>query len=360
MSQMLQASLFDEAPSAMAEFPRTRYQGSKAKIADWIIGCTHHLKMDTVLDAFGGTGVVGYSFKKQGKNVVYNDVMTFNSIIGKALIENQMEILPDEVINRLLSAETQEHGTLIQDLYHDIFFTDEENQWLDQMVYKIGNMENEYQQAIAWFALLQSCIIKRPYNLFHRANLYVRMSNVKRSFGNKTTWDGDFRYYFRKFAQEANAAIFDSGKRALSLNQDALTIVPETYGIDAVYIDTPYISSKGVGTDYFDFYGFLEGMVHYDTWRENILPKYKHKPIKGKGDKTWTSKEEIYQSFDKLFRHFQQQTLIVSYRSDGIPSVEELLSLLKKYKSDVSSIYGKNYQYVLSPKQTKEILIIAQ
>jgi len=30
---------------------------------------------------------------------------------------------------------------------------------------------------------------------------------------------------------------------------------------DLVYIDTPYISAKGIGVNYFDFYHFLEGIV---------------------------------------------------------------------------------------------------
>jgi len=58
------------------------------------------------------------------------------------------------------------------------------------------NLEDEYEQAIAYFALFQACIIKRPYNLFHRKNLYVRMAKVKRSFGNKKTWDSSFEEMF--------------------------------------------------------------------------------------------------------------------------------------------------------------------
>ena len=42
-------------------------------------------------------------------------------------------------------------------------------------------MKNEKKQALAYFALFQSCIIKRPYNLFHRKNLYVRTKEMKRS-----------------------------------------------------------------------------------------------------------------------------------------------------------------------------------
>lgn len=77
--------------------------------------------------------------------------------------------------------------------------------------YVITNMnylDNEFEYAIAFFALSQSCIIKRPYNLFYRKNLYMRTSNVKRSFGNKKTWDTPFVDWFLKFVKEANHSIF--------------------------------------------------------------------------------------------------------------------------------------------------------
>ncbi len=48
------------------------------------------------------------------------------------------------------------------------------------------------KKAMFLWALFQSCISKRPYNLFHRKNLYVRTADVKRNFGNKTTWDKPF------------------------------------------------------------------------------------------------------------------------------------------------------------------------
>ena len=46
------------------------------------------------------------------------------------------------------------------------------------------------------------------------------------------------------------------------------TEVPGSY--DLVYVDTPYISSKGVGVDYLHFYHFLEGLTDYDNWKSRI------------------------------------------------------------------------------------------
>ena len=266
---MQQLSLFSEFEiQTKSKFPSTRYQGSKAKFVDWIWHEISHIPFHTVLDAFGGTGSVAYKLKDNGKAVTYNDILPFNAIIGKAIIENNSELLDESDVNFILEERpTIKYPTFIADNFKDIYYTDEENHWLDIVRYNISTIENEYKRAIAWFALFQSCIIKRPYNLFHRKNLYVRLMNVKRSFGNKKTWDTPFDIHFRTFVDEANHAVFNNGTNCLVLNQDALSIENR---YDLVYIDTPYINEKGVGVDYADFYHFLNGLVYYDNWKNLI------------------------------------------------------------------------------------------
>lgn len=343
------------------KFPQTRYQGSKSKILDWIWENIEDINFDTALDVFGGTGCVSYMFKQKGKNIIYNDLLKFNSIIGKALIENTTETLSeDDIVNILTRHSNIEYPTFIQDNFKDIFYLDEENKWLDMVVTNIKNIENEYKQSIAWFALFQSCIIKRPYNLFHRKNLYVRTSEVKRSFGNKKTWDTSFEQHFKNFVEEANNAVFNNNKDCISINYDALELPKDEYDIDLVYIDSPYVSGKGIGTDYVDFYHFLEGMVNYEVWNEMIITKLKHKPIIGRGKSVWTDKNEIHDAFDKLFRKYRDSIIVVSYRSDGIPSIDELMDIMRNYKDNVECVSSKEYKYALSVQKSKEVIIIGR
>ncbi|GAI40309.1 unnamed protein product, partial [marine sediment metagenome] len=129
---------------------------------------------------------------------------------------------------------------------------------------------------------------------------------------------------------------------------------------DLVYIDTPYISSKGVGVDYLEFYHFLEGLVKYNKWETLIDWKSKHLRIKH-GKSIWNDKNKIYQAFDTLFKKFADSILVVSYRSDGIPSDADLMSLLKKYKAKVIELNRKNYKYVLSNNgESQELLFVAE
>jgi len=338
-------------------FPSTRYQGSKLKLLDWIWANIQDLSFDTALDAFGGTGCVSHLLKSKGKQVAYNDILRFNHIIGLALIENDATTLSEEDVAFLLTRhEDTRYPTFIQDTFHDIYFTDDENRWLDMVITNIGNLDDGYKQAIAYFALFQSCIIKRPYNLFHRRNLYMRTSDVQRSFGNKTTWDTPFEVWFRQFVAEANSSIFSNGRHNVAINCDAFEI-PGQY--DLVYIDTPYISDRGVGVDYFHFYHFLEGIVDYDNWVHRIDYRSKHRKLKQKKS-AWTDKNRIHDAFDRLFEKFQDSILVVSYRDQGIPSPNELIALLKKHKGNVVEINGTEYKYVLSNGNSRELLFIAQ
>jgi adenine-specific DNA methylase len=151
-------------------FPTTRYQGSKNKIVKWIDYCVKDLSFKAVIDAFGGTGCcVGYMFKNKRKQVFYNDLLKFNYYIGLALIENSEIFLDDYDIDFILTRRQNiAYPSFISDAFKDIYFTDEENKWLDFVITNISSIDDKYKQALAYYALFQSCIIKRPYNLFHR------------------------------------------------------------------------------------------------------------------------------------------------------------------------------------------------
>lgn len=341
-------------------FPSTRYQGSKLKLCDWIKDETKDLMFETVLDAFGGTGCVSHTYKKMGKQVTYNDLLKFNYQFGKGLIENNNITLNNQDIQFLLREhENIEYKTTIQDNFKDTYFTDEENKWLDMIIANMNSLDNEYKFAVAFFALSQACIIKRPYNLFHRKNLYMRTSEVKRSFGNKKTWDTPFTDWFVKFVEEANNSIFDNGKQNKSMNLDAMDIT-NLSEYDLVYIDTPYISSKGSTVDYYGFYHFLEGILIYDDWEDNIDYKSKHHRLIPQKN-VWNDKKLITKEFDKLIDKYQDNKLVISYRSDGIPSREELEEIVNQYKTTVKvKTYG-NYKYALSKnKKSEELLFIGE
>jgi len=334
----------------------TRYRGSKKKIIDWIWDEIKEFNFDSCLDAMGGTGSVAYKLKVEGKKVTYNDYLKFNYLIGLALIENNNVKLTKTDMDFLLKKhDSIKYKTFIFDTFEDTYFTDEENQWIDMIIANIKSLKNKYKQAIAYYCLFQSCLIKRPYNLFHRKNLYIRFNDAKRSFGNKTTWDKPFEEHFRKFAKEVNECIFSNNRENKALNEDVFNL-PEDF--DLVYIDPPYIPQKGEIIDYRDAYHFLEGLTNYDDWESIIDKSRKHKPLK-KEYCVWNDKKNISEAFDNLIKKFRKSIIVISYRGDGIPSESEFISILKKYKENVKEVKAKDFKYALSKKDSKELLFVA-
>ncbi|MCM1029413.1 MAG: hypothetical protein NC342_07065 [Pseudoflavonifractor sp.] len=179
--------------------------------------------------------------------------------------------------------------------------------------------------------------------------------DVKRSFGNKKTWDTPFEAHFRNFVREANNAVFDNGEECNAINYDALNIDGK---YDLVYIDTPYINEKGVGVDYADFYHFLNGLVYYDDWANLIDFESKHRRLKRQYN-IWADNNNIINGFNQLIEHFKNSILVFSYRSNGIPSIENLVDILEKYNRDNELRYSCEIKYALSETRSKEVLIIS-
>jgi adenine-specific DNA methylase len=337
--------------------PKTRYQGSKYKLLDWLWQHLAELDFTTVLDAFGGSACVSHFLKGKGKAVTFNDILVANYLVGRGLVANNSEFLEQEDIAFILNRhDGTDYDDFIQRTFGDIYFTDDENAWLDTVAQNIPHLSTPNKQAIAYYALFQAAISKRPYNLFHRKNLYMRTSDVQRSFGNKTTWDKPFEEHFQGFAREANRAVFKGTHECRAYNMDALE-VPGSY--DLVYIDTPYINRRGCGVDYHGFYHFLEGLVDYRSWANKVDYGSKHRRLK-RVKSPWTDRKRISDAFHSLFERFADSILVVSYRSDGVPSPEELTALMRCFKSNVSlhTLKG-NYTYVLSTnRKSTEILVV--
>jgi len=342
----------------LGKFPQTRYQGSKQKLLPWIWDHVKDLGFSTCLDAFGGTGCVAYMLKTRGKRVTYNDALFSNAISATALLENRDVVLPPAEAAFL----TRRHDAIlypdfISKTFRDIYFTADEDGWIDTVRKNIALLDNKYKQAIAYHALFQACIVKRPYNLFHRANLYMRTSDVKRNFGNKTTWDKPFAEHFASFVAEANQAVFDGGIECKVLNRDIFELEND---FDLVYIDPPYMNKNGLGPDYYDFYHFLEGLADYENWPTRLDRRKKHLPLVAREKCIWLDTKRVLKAYDDLFGKFRSSILVVSYRTDGIPTPQQLVDLLRRHNKSVGNFSNKGYKYVLSSNgESKEALIVA-
>src|SRR5262245_56991742 len=103
------------------KIPSTRYSGSKRRFLGCIWENISDIKFDSALDVFGGTASVSLLFKQNGKRVHYNDILSFNQIIGTALIENSSTIVSENDLERVFSSSIRGRMKTIQRFYSDVF-----------------------------------------------------------------------------------------------------------------------------------------------------------------------------------------------------------------------------------------------
>lgn len=351
------------------KFPVTRYQGSKRKIVQWIYEKTKDLKFQTVLDGFGGSATVSYLFKKMGKQVTYNDKLRFNFIIGKALIENQdVKFLNEDLVTLKGKHGYVNYSNVIQRNFKEIYYLKNENRWLDLIAPNVVQMNHyhppvlDYKKAIAHYALFQACLIKRPYNLFHRKNLNIRTADVERNFGNKATWDRPFPFYLKKFIDEANSLVFDSRVECRSSNKSIFDLDELEY--DVVYLDPPYLRKNvsPTSSNYLSFYHFLEGLSMYHEWEHFIDYQKAHLPLKEIANQNDFTNANVKEKFEEMIYKFRRSKIILSYKKGGNPSVDYLIKLMKKIKGNATTA-SIQYSYALNKqngdaKFNREVLII--
>ncbi|MBF0097545.1 MAG: DNA adenine methylase [Magnetococcales bacterium] len=340
--------------------PSTRYQGSKRKFLPFIHKALARYDFKSCLDLFGGTGSVTHLMKRMGKNWIYNDIIKANTVIARALFTNEKVSLgKNELLSLFHARDGFFYDNVISEIYPEIYYTDTENNEVDIVTQNIHNLEDDVKKAEAFYCLFQAALIKRPYNLFHRANLHMRTKEVKRSFGNKVTWDKPFIHHMEKFYDELVEYRLNSfGSQGVILNKDAFHI---DCHCDLVYIDTPYSKSRNkTETNYFNFYHFLDALLLYNNIRVLHNSNYSHKPIYNPNRNWFDCKDEM-DALGRLFRKFYRSIVCLSYRSDGYPSVEMIKNSLSETHKNVI-VLETNGKYALSKKfeENSEVLVCGE
>ncbi len=305
-------------------YPSTRYMGSKNKLLPAINDIVNSLDVSSAFDVFSGTGCVAYQFKKIGLKVSTNDFLKFSYHFTHASIENNKEKLTDKDVSMLL-AKNRDRQSFIEDTFKNLYFTDEDNRFMDNLWVNIQLLDNEYKKSLAFSALFRACLKRRPRGVFaYTGNKYDDgRKDLKK----------DLKQHFSEAVAEWNNTVFDNGKSNKAYNSDIFKL--DIGHHDLVYLDPPYFSLKS-DNDYTRRYHFLEGFASY--WKDDEIDyDTKTKKIKSKIT-PFSTKTGVYKAFDTLFQRFRDSIILVSYYSNGLPSKEELIEMLHKYKRKVDTI----------------------
>lgn len=342
-------------PRHSSPFPTTRYYGSKRRQMDWLREELRGIKGCTALDAFGGTGAVSHLLSQLGWDVTYNDVFQFNTISARALFSSASVKLSVADVTSILRAVEPRSG-FIHTTFANLYFTDEENAWLDGFMQGLTNIEPACKDLLL-HCLFQACLKKRPYNLFHRANLKLRQSKVEVQFGNRTTWEKSFAEHILSTFKEVRQMHRDLvGNIRVTAGRAAEEIVP---GYDFVYVDPPYFKRTKSTDSYLSRYHFLEGLARYDEWPRLLDGGDRLRRLQASSVSEWTDKAALTRNIAALMETHRNATFALSYVSGEHPSEAELFSLFCDNFSRVR-LSRRAYGRALSKQKFFELLLIGE
>ena len=309
-----------QGDGVLKNFPGTRFMGSKYRVLPFIWDCVKDLPFKSVIDAFSGSGCVSYMFKQAGKRVISNDFMHFCSHLTTALIENSDIKLNKNDIKVLLSPNNRNNG-FISNNFKGLYFTDEENIFLDSARANVDLLKDKYKKSMALAALARACLKRRARGIFTFVG--DRYDDGRRDM--RMT----LREHFEENIEAFNNAVFDNGQQNKACNGDIFGLNQKA---DLVYFDPPYFTPQS-DNDYCRRYHFVEGLVR--KWDGLVIQEHtKTKKFK-KYETPFSAKNTVDKAFDDLFRKFKDSILVVSYSSNSIPSKAGLVELLRKYKNEV-------------------------
>lgn len=311
-------------PEQVSSYPPTRFMGSKSKLLSEIWCVASQFNVNTVVDLFSGSGIVGYMFKAQGKAVISNDYMAMSATFTKAMIENNTVTLPLKEAEQLLIAR-KESDHFVSTKFQGLYYSDEENALIDMLRTNIAAIRDPYKHAIAMTALIRACIKKRPRGIFtytgHRYD--DGRKDLQKSLAEQ----------FLDAVVAVNSAVFDNGKVNRSKHGDAMDLRVEQ--ADLVYIDPPYYSPLS-DNEYVRRYHFVEGLARdwkgVEIQEHTQTKKFKSYPT------PFSTRKGAADAFDKLFKKFSKSILIVSYSSNSLPTQDEMVAIMAKYKEHVEVI----------------------
>jgi DNA adenine methylase len=313
-----------------SKFPITKYMGSKQRLIPFIMQHISELKFKSAVDAFSGSGCVSYALKKSGVQVFSNDFLKFCYHIAHASIENNSIILSNEDII-FLQKKNNSALTFIQDTYNNIFYDFEDCKFLDNFWANLNQIKSPYKRSLALAAIVRACMKKRPRGLF--------------TFTGQKGWDErldlkiPLQEQFIIAAHAFNNAVFSNKQKNKTFNLDVFDL--DSNLAELVYIDTPYISPYS-DCDYTRRYHFVEGYCTY--WKGvEIIPSTMTKKFRSY-ETAFSKKDNTIEAFQRLFNHFRKSIIVLSYSSNGIPTREQLIELLRDFKKHVS-VYEIQHRY---------------
>jgi len=306
----------------LSVYPRLRFMGSKHRLGARLGEVFAELPPGPAVDAFSGSGVVSYVLKASGRAVVANDHLAFAAAVTEALVANDDERLTGDDLAAICSG-NRDGRDFIATTFDGLYFPRSDHEFLDAAWSHIDTLRAPKRQ-IAIGALCLAAAWKQPRGVFTITT--PRYDDGRRQFRTP------MRDLFTEAAQAFNAAVFHGAHECESRQGDALAIEGD-YAI--AYLDPPYAPPRD-DADYIKRYHFLEGLATYWEGQE-IMWETRTRKL-AKRHTPFASKRTARHALERLFEHFKESTLVVSYGSNAAMDVGELQTMLRRHKRSVRTL----------------------
>ena len=165
---------------------------------------------------------------------------------------------------------------------------------------------------------------------------------------------------FIECVKAVNGSVFDNGKTNRSVWGNALDLTE--VAADLVYMDPPYYTPKS-DNEYVRRYHFLEGLAR--DWNDvQIQTDTKTKKFRSYPT-PFATRDGAVDAFTALFKRYANSIIIVSYSSNSLPTKDEMVSLMSKYKNHVDVVpidyrynFGNRSDGCVKRQNVKEYLFI--
>lgn len=296
------------------------YIGSKLKLSSWIFDtvkqtCGEDLSQKTFCDIFAGTGIIGRTFKTNVHKVISNDVEYYSYVLNRNYIQNHKTLKRADQLINLLNDENKTPLLKGKIFTHYAagggenrqYFSDENAQKIDSIRTQIENWKFSIFINDDEYYFLLASLLECADKVANTASVYgAFLKNVKKSAQQQLV---------------LKPATFDLNENEHKVFQkDANTLIKEISG-DILYMDPPY-NARQYGANYH----MLNTIALYD----DFIPKGKT-GLRDYQKSKYCSKNTVNQEFEELIRNANFKYIFLSYNNEGLMSLEEVQSIMKKY-----------------------------
>jgi adenine-specific DNA-methyltransferase len=313
----------------VAAYPRLRYMGSKYRVIPTLVDIFSRLPFDSALDAFSGSGVVGYALKAMGKTVTTNDFLAFPATVARAAIENPGIYLEPLEVQEILEPNADGRD-FISRTFDGLYFPRDDHAFLDSAWSHIDRLP-KYKRDIAISALCLSAARKQPRGVFTVTDF--RYNDGRRSMRTP------LRELFVEAVNDYNRVIIQDSPPAKAICGDVFALGPSSF--DLVYLDPPYAPPRD-DSDYIKRYHFLEGLSVY--WRGQVIMENTATKKIAKRYTPFAYKRTICEALQKTFELFSASTIVLSYSTNSVPDESVVVDLLRTVKQTVD-VFAVEHRY---------------